>query len=160
MARRFMWFLPRCTTRIPAWLPVMVVGWMLVACSTRSPVPSVSAPGPPTVSQEVGGGSPSPAAEAPNAPRGPLLLEAAIEEALRASPELHQIEERIGAAGEHVRQAEAAFYPRVALAEDFNVTDNPVFALMNIINQRRLQPTVDFNNPGRQQNFSDHRGLA
>lgn len=153
MARWFMWLIPRCVARIPAWLPVVVVGWMLVACSSRSPGALVSDSGPPNVSLAVRGGSPS-LAEPEKTPRGPLLLEAAIEEALRASPELHQIEERIGAAGEHVRQAEAAFYPRVALAEDFNVTNNPVFALMNIINQRRLQPTVDFNNPGRQQNFS------
>jgi outer membrane protein TolC len=85
---------------------------------------------------------------------GPLTVERAIEEALRASPELEQIRRRSAAAEEQVKQADAAFYPRLVLAEDYNTTDNPVYALMNIINQRRLQPDVDFNHPGQQQNFS------
>jgi outer membrane protein len=83
-----------------------------------------------------------------------LTLNQAIEEALKASPELNQMEQRIAAAHEQVLQAEAAFYPRLVLSEEFNVTDNPVFALMNIINQRRLQTNVDFNHPGQQQNFA------
>jgi outer membrane protein TolC len=91
----------------------------------------------------------------PASPRkGTLTLDQAIEEALKASPELQQIEQRINAANEQVRQAEAAFYPRLIFSEEFNVTDNPVFALMNIINQRRLQPDVNFNNPGQRQNFA------
>jgi outer membrane protein len=85
--------------------------------------------------------------------KGKLTLDQAIEEALRASPELHQMEERAKAAKEQIKQAEASFYPRLILSEEFNVTDNPVFALMNIINQRRLQTDVNFNNPGQQQNF-------
>ena len=34
------------------------------------------------------------------------------------------------------------------------MTDNPVFALMNIINQRQLEVATDFNHPGQKQNFS------
>jgi outer membrane protein len=85
---------------------------------------------------------------------GPLTAERAIQEALKASPELEQIRLRIEAAGEQVKQANAAFFPRLILAEEYNTTDNPVYALMNIINQRRLQPNVDFNRPGQEQNFS------
>jgi outer membrane protein len=85
---------------------------------------------------------------------GPLTAERAIQEALKASPELEQIRLRIAAAGEQVKQANAAFYPRLILAEEYNTTDNPVYALMNIINQRRLQPNVDFNSPGQEQDFS------
>jgi len=84
---------------------------------------------------------------------GILTLDRAIEEALRASPEIEQIAQRIDASFEQVRQAAASFYPRLILGEEFNVTNNPVYGLMNIINQRRLQSTVDFNNPGQQQNF-------
>jgi outer membrane protein len=84
----------------------------------------------------------------------PLTLDRAIEEALRASPELNQIQQRINAAMEQVRQATAAFYPRIVLSEEYNATDNPVFALMNIINQRRLKSSVNFNHPGEQQNYS------
>lgn len=93
------------------------------------------------------------ASEAPP-PAGRLTLERAVSEALTASPDLSQIEQRVNAAVEQLRQAEAGFYPRLIVAEDFNVTNNPVFALMDIINQRRLTSTIDFNHPGQQQNFS------
>lgn len=92
----------------------------------------------------------------PAAESGPLTLERAVEEALRASPELEQMRARMNAAGEQVRQAEAAFYPRLVVSEDYNVTNNPVYALMNIINQKRFNPWIDFNNPGTQQNFGTY----
>jgi outer membrane protein len=85
--------------------------------------------------------------------QGPLTAERAVEEALRASPELEQIRQRIKAAGEQVRQADSTFYPRLVVSEDYNITNNPVFALMDIINQRRFRTDIDFNNPGTQQNF-------
>jgi outer membrane protein len=84
---------------------------------------------------------------------GHLSLDQAIEEALAASPELEQIRRRLDGAAEQVGQAKAAFYPRLVFTEEYNITDNPVFALMHIINQRRLLPTTDFNNPGVEQNF-------
>jgi len=84
----------------------------------------------------------------------PLTAEQAIREALAASPELEQIRRRLEAAGEQVLQAQASFYPRVVFSEDYNVTDNPVLALMNIINQRQLEVGTDFNHPGQKQNFS------
>ncbi len=90
----------------------------------------------------------------PEARETVLTVDRAIEEALGASPELEQIQQRIGAAGEQVRQAEASFYPRLVLSEDFNVTDNPVYAIMNIVNQRRFTPGVNFNDPGQQQNMA------
>jgi outer membrane protein len=83
-----------------------------------------------------------------------LTIEKAVREALEASPELEQMRYRIQAASEQVRQAEASFYPRLVVAEDFNITNNPVFAAMNIINQRRLQPQADFNYLGDQQDFA------
>ncbi len=83
-----------------------------------------------------------------------LTVDKAIEEALRASPELAQIRERMSAADQQVKQAEAAFYPHLILGEEFNITTNPTVALMNLLNQRQFQPGVDFNNLGRQQNFS------
>lgn len=47
-----------------------------------------------------------------------------------------------------------SFNPRVIFTEGFNVTDNPVMALMNIINQRQITAETNFNNPGQNQNFS------
>lgn len=93
-------------------------------------------------------------ARSEDAQTGFLTVDRAIEEALRVSPELEQIQQRIGAAGEQVRQAEASFYPRLVVSEDFNSTDNPVYALMNIINQRRFSPILNFNDPGQQQNVA------
>ena len=84
---------------------------------------------------------------------GPLTVERAVEEALRASPELEQMQQRIKAAAEQVRQVEATFYPRLIVSEDYNITNNAVFALMDIINQRRFRTDIDFNHPGTQQNF-------
>lgn len=81
---------------------------------------------------------------------GSLTVDRAIEEALRASPELEQIQQRIEASSEQVVQAEASFYPRIVLSEDFNSTNNPVYALMDLINQRRFSTQIDFNNPGQQ----------
>ena len=83
-----------------------------------------------------------------------LTLEKAVEEAVKASPELDQMERRMEAASQQIKQVEAVLYPRILVSEDYNVTDNPVYALMHIINQRRLEPTVNFNDPGRQQDFS------
>lgn len=112
-------------------------------------VESASPPGAPVP-------SPVPAATPDDAApgTGTLTLDRAVREALAASPELEQIEHRIQAAGEQVRQAEASFYPRLVLSEDFNRTDNPVYAIMNVVNQRRFKPTLNFNNPGEQQNYS------
>lgn len=86
-------------------------------------------------------------------PEGPLTVERAAEDALKASPELEQIRQRMRAAAEQVRQVDATFYPRLIVSEDYNITNNAVFALMDIINQRRFRPDIDFNNPGTQQNF-------
>lgn len=88
----------------------------------------------------------------PASPR--LTLGKAVEEAIKASPELEQVQHRIDAASQQIKQVEATFFPRILFAEEFNATDNPVYALMYIINQRRLQPTVNFNDPGTQRNFS------
>ena len=85
--------------------------------------------------------------------QGPLTVERAVEEALTASPELEQMRQRMKAAAEQVRQVEATFYPRLIVSEDYNITNNAVFALMDIINQRRFSPDIDFNHPGTQQNF-------
>ncbi len=85
---------------------------------------------------------------------GVLTVDRAIEESLRASPELEQIQQRIAAASEQVRQAEASFYPRLVLSEDFNTTNNPVYALMDIINQRRFSTSINFNYPGQQQDLA------
>ena len=85
---------------------------------------------------------------------GILTLKDAIAEALATSPELEQMERRIDAAAQQLVQAEAAYYPRLLLSQDFHGTDNPVYAMMHIINQQRLNPRTNFNDPGWQHNYS------
>jgi outer membrane protein len=85
---------------------------------------------------------------------GKLTVEQAIGEALSASPELGQIQARIQAADELVNQAKSGFYPSLVLAADFSETDNSMYAMMYIINQRRLQPNANFNNLGQQHDLS------
>jgi outer membrane protein len=87
-------------------------------------------------------------------PLGPLTVDRAIAEALAASPQLAQMESRLAAAAEQVKLAEAGFYPRLVLSNDYTRTDNPVYAMMAVINQRRLTPGINFNDPGAQSNFS------
>jgi outer membrane protein TolC len=87
-------------------------------------------------------------------PLGVLTVDRAIAEALAASPQLDQMANRVAAATEQVKLAEAAFYPRLVLSSDYSRTDNPVYAMMAIINQRRLNPSTNFNDPGEQSNLS------
>ena len=87
-------------------------------------------------------------------PPGVLTVDRAIAEALAASPQLDQMANRVAVAREQVRLAEAAFYPRLVLSSDYTRTDNPVYAMMAIINQRRLDPSTNFNDPGAQTNLS------
>ncbi len=88
-----------------------------------------------------------------------LTLERAIDEALRASPEMEEISQRIGAAKEQVKQADALFYPSVSASEDYTDTDNIVYGLMNTINQRnfdiaRASSIRSINDLTTMQNFS------
>jgi len=87
-------------------------------------------------------------------PVGVLTVDRAIAEALAASPQLAQMASRVDAAAEQVKMAEAAFYPRLILSNDYTRTDNPVYAMMAIINQQRLDPSINFNDPGVQSNLS------
>jgi len=135
--------------RIGLWLGWSLLGTVVFGCVSLPPEPA-------TFQEELGRRVRSVWVERKKKDSSPgkLTLEKAIREALKASPELAQIQSRIEAAAQQIRRAEAAFYPRVVFSEEFQVTDNPVLALMHIINQRRLKLGTDFNNPGQQQNIS------
>ena len=142
----------RFAFRLLPWLALLAAGAIIAGCAPNALVPSQEDLSFKKESrfQPAKFLTPPP----PEATSGALTVDRAIEEALRASPELEQIRERINAADQQVKQAEAAFYPRLILGEDFNITTTPMFALMDIINQERFQPGIDFNDLGRQQNFS------
>ena len=154
MTGRPSFLLRRCSILVVFWCSTISLGISMVGFSSCATVFANEY----AVSQEEKTGGPQPVHSGKGQPgpdaHGFLSLDQAIEEALRASPELSQIQQRISAAMEQVKQATAAFYPRIVLSEEYNATDNPVFALMNIINQRRLKTSVNFNQPGQQQNYS------
>ncbi|MCU0587205.1 MAG: TolC family protein [Syntrophobacteraceae bacterium] len=139
---------------------LLIGGWLLVlgicGCGASRPaVPSEPYEGVLEVHWvEPGSGRDGERSDPPVEEAGALSLEQVVREALEASPELDQMRQRIHAASEQVRQAEASFFPRLVVSEDFSITSNPVFAAMNIINQRRLLPSTDFNDPGAQQDFA------
>lgn len=139
---------------IASGVSIILLAALLSGCASRDAAPPAETASL-AVSVDVSVKGPEePAVKPPEPTGGPLTLDRAIEDALRASPELDQMRFRTEAAAEQERQAESAFYPRLVLAEEYNATDNPVYALMNIINQRRFRTNIDFNNPGEQQNFS------
>lgn len=133
------------------WLGVFAAFHAVIGCAPARPVVSNAPASPLSEVDHLLEGEPrSPTVTETTA----LTVERAVSEALAASPELGQLRERIRAASEQVRQAEAAFYPRLVVSEDFSLTNNPVFAAMHIINQRRLLASTNFNDPGAQQDFA------
>ena len=96
--------------------------------------------------------------EKPTASHGLLTLDKAIEEALAANPELDQVRHRIEAASQQVKEADALFYPRLVFNENYGITNLPGTAFMYILNQRRFQQGLDFNNPGVVQDFETQIG--
>ena len=144
-----------CSLRTLAFYLVLMAAFAFFGCTSRHAIPRDEQPPLPEKTllkhwQHVSEKSHS----SPSPHQGPLTVDQVISEALRASPELEQIRQRIEAASEQILQADASFYPRLVVSERYNTTNNPVYALMNIINQRRLQSDVNFNNPGTQQDFA------
>lgn len=88
------------------------------------------------------GAAPPPAAEAP------LTLDEAVAIAQRRNPDVRAAAERIGVAEAQLGEATSAFYPRVDARLGYARTDNPAQAFAMILNQRRFNFNLDFNNPG------------
>lgn len=145
--------------RIPAGIFCLaLIGVLFFSGCSRQEVtwsaPVLPAEVPVEVPTNLSPSTPGAAAEEPTASPAFLTLDRAIDEALAASPELEQVKQRIQAASEQVKQAEALFYPRLVFTEDYGLTDQPGSAFMYILNQRRFQSTLNFNDPGVQQNFA------
>ncbi|MEW6741368.1 MAG: TolC family protein [Planctomycetota bacterium] len=131
------------------------MAWMLGACGAPAPdeVPRHRAAIAAIAAEVASSMGEDSAARESSLGRPQLTLKGAIEGALAASPELEQLERRIEAASEQVAAAAAAYWPQLTISESYNLTDNPVYALMNIINRKDLTPTTDFNDPGSEQDF-------
>ena len=81
-----------------------------------------------------------------------MSLEEAVGIALRDNPDARVAAERIGEAEARLGEATSAFYPRVDGRIGFARTDNPALAFSMILNQRRFNSNLDFNDPGATQN--------
>ena len=82
----------------------------------------------------------------------PLSVEDAVGLALSENPDVRAAAERIGEAEARLGEATSAFYPRVDGRIGFARTDNPAQAFAMILNQRKFNFDLDFNNPGPTQN--------
>lgn len=82
----------------------------------------------------------------------PLSVEDAVGVALRDNPDARAAAERIGEAEARLGEATSTFYPRVDGRIVYARTDNPAQAFAMILNQRKFNFDLDFNNPGATQN--------
>lgn len=122
------------------------IGMLLVACAGDPPVrraPILPPPGrmaspPPLVSYD-------PAATGPGRT---LSLPEAIRIARENNPDSRMAVARIREAEAALMQAQAAFYPSIEFYTEYLQGDAPSAYLFKTIDQRRLPPNVDFNDPG------------
>lgn len=101
-------------------------------------------------------GAPAPAAESnPVVETGKarLTLQAAIALAWDRNPDLKAAEARLGEAQARVKEATAAFYPRLTARVGYDYSDNPALAFSYVVAQRRFNFGMDINHPGFVENF-------
>ena len=79
---------------------------------------------------------------------GPIGLEEAIRIALRNNPDSLMALARIDRAEAMIDQAEAPFYPTLSFYTEYLQGDAPSAYLFKTIDQRKLEPGTDFNDPG------------
>lgn len=83
-----------------------------------------------------------------------LTLPEAVRLALEKNPDLGSAQQRVEAARAALRQADATFWPRVRVSENYAASDNPVQAFMMTLNQRAFSLNSDFNHPDNTQNLN------
>ncbi len=93
-------------------------------------------------------------AAAPAAGGTPWTLASAVAEAQAASPDAAIVRERVNAARAMLAQATAADWPRLSLSAGYMQTDNPMHAFGTILGQGAFNSGIDFNHPGRVDNFN------
>ncbi|MCP4691086.1 MAG: TolC family protein [Desulfobacterales bacterium] len=90
---------------------------------------------------------------APAAMDAPITLADAVAIALANNPDNRMAMARIRKAEAMVREADAAFYPVIGFYTEIMAADAPSAYLFKTIDQRKLAPNADFNDPGDLQNF-------
>jgi len=77
-----------------------------------------------------------------------LTLETAITTALENNPDIRMTRTLIKKAEASVKKTEAVFWPRVTAFSELSAGDAPSAFLFKTIDQRKLPPDIDFNDPG------------
>jgi len=94
-----------------------------------------------------------PAAPYPDAVKAPLSIDQAIYIALRDHPDVEMALARIRQAYAMIDEAAASFWPVVSAYGEYLQGDAPSSFLFKTIDQRRLPPNVNFNEPGWFENY-------
>lgn len=81
-------------------------------------------------------------------------IESAVRFALSNSPDTQIAQQRIAAAKANIGVAQSANFPRIGVHSSYGQTTNPMYSFGNILNQEAFSEDIDFNNPGRTDNFN------
>jgi outer membrane protein TolC len=84
----------------------------------------------------------------------PWTLDRAVDTALKNSPDARIARERVEGAQAMIDQARAAWYPQLSLQGRYTETNSPMMAFGSILNQRAFNFGLDFNQPGRIDDFN------
>ncbi|OAM88949.1 TolC family protein [Termitidicoccus mucosus] len=84
----------------------------------------------------------------------PWTLASAVAEAQATSPDAAIARERVNAARAMLAQASATNWPQLSLKAGYVQTDNPMHAFGTILGQGAFNSGIDFNHPGRVDNFN------
>jgi outer membrane protein TolC len=79
--------------------------------------------------------------------------ERAVDFALQNNPDSRISRIRLTAAQAKIDQADSRLHPQLRLNTEYSQTDNPLYSFGNILNQGSFDSSIDFNDPGRTDNF-------
>ncbi|MEN8199281.1 MAG: TolC family protein [Thermodesulfobacteriota bacterium] len=79
--------------------------------------------------------------------------------ALANSPDSQVARQRMEMAGAAVQEARVGYFPNVDLSAQYGQTNNPMYSFGNILNQGSFTPSIDFNDPGRTDDFNLRAGV-
>jgi outer membrane protein len=89
----------------------------------------------------------------PVKPTAPLSLEAAVDLAIRNNPDVQAAAQRVQAASAAIFEAWSYYWPVLQAMERITQTDQPSRAFGSILDQRRFDNGLNFNDPGVTTNF-------
>jgi len=147
-----------------AWVVLAAVGFILIGCShsskytvsnIRAEYSDIAVPSPKrAASDNYPKEKLSPGAdETDMAIRFPLTLPQVIDIALSNNPDLQQAVYRMARAKAVKNLADTAFWPKIGFYTEYTQGDAPSAYLFKTIDQRKLPPNTNFNDPGWFENY-------